>query len=96
MLEKPAIADATLHTALRNALNLAVQQIEFLPLGADPNTTVYRAMTAEGGAFFVKLCTGAFDAITICAATSMPAVRLSGLMPRVVSLIPGNVPAIAD
>ena len=85
MLEKTAIADTTLHAALRNALNLAVQQIEFLPLGAHPNTAVYRATTAEGAAFFVKLRTGAFDAITICATTFKPAVRLHGLMPRVVS-----------
>lgn len=65
MLEKPAIEDASILAALRDQYNLTIAQIEFLPLGADPNTAVYRATAADGAAYFVKLRTGAFDEITV-------------------------------
>lgn len=64
MLEKPAIEDVSILAALRGNYNLAIEQIEFLPLGADPNTAVYRATATDGAAYFVKLRTGPFDEIT--------------------------------
>ena len=45
------------------AYGLAVDQLTFLPLGADQNTAVYRAGTASGTADFVKLRRGHFDDI---------------------------------
>lgn len=61
MLEKPALADSTLIACLQRAYGLAVTAITFLPLGADANAAVYRAVTAEGNAYFVKLRRGHFE-----------------------------------
>ena len=43
MLDKPELPDETLLTCLQAAFNPAITQVEFLPLGADNNTAVYRA-----------------------------------------------------
>ncbi len=81
MLEKPAIEDASIHAALRNDFNLAVRQIDFLPLGADLNTAVYRATTAEGAAYFVKLRTGAFNEITVTLPAYLAAQGIRQIVP---------------
>ena len=63
MLEKPDIADATLLACLRDFYGVDNAQLEFLPLGADRNTAVYRAASAEA-TYFVKL-RGGFDEMTV-------------------------------
>lgn len=55
MLDNPRIEDATLIKCLHKKYELPIQQIKFLPLGADRNTVVYRADTDDGATFFVKL-----------------------------------------
>lgn len=65
MLEKPDLSDEKLSTCLQNAYGLRVMQIAFLPLGADPNTAVYRAVTADSTAYFVKLRSGVFDELSV-------------------------------
>lgn len=64
MLEKPNIEDHTIADCLQAAYDLTVRAIEFLPIGADKNTAVYRAATDEG-AYFVKLRSGTFDELTV-------------------------------
>ena len=61
MLEKPDIEETQISACLYNAYRLNVVQLTFLPLGADLNTAVYRAITDDGTAYFVKLRRGAFD-----------------------------------
>lgn len=61
MLEKPALQDERLIACLQNAYGLRVGGLTFLPLGADANAAVYRAVTANGNAYFVKLRSGRFD-----------------------------------
>lgn len=65
MLEKPKLADEKVSACLQVAFALHVVQLEFLPLGADPNTFTYRAMAADENAYFVKLRRGAFDEISV-------------------------------
>ena len=56
MLEPPAdLADDTLRTCLVTNYRLAVTELTFLPLGHDAWAWVYRARTADGGDFFVKV-----------------------------------------
>ena len=52
MLEKPDIADEQIIACLRDAYGLNIRQIEFLPLGADRNTAVYRAVAEDGSGVF--------------------------------------------
>lgn len=65
MLEKPAVQDAAIIACLRQEYGLAITRLEFLPLGADRNTAVYRAVTGPASAYFVKLRGGVFDEMPI-------------------------------
>ena len=60
MLEKPELQDEKIIACLQEAYRLQVDQLAFLPLGADFNTAVYRAAASDGRAYFVKLRSGVF------------------------------------
>ena len=64
MLEKPNIADELIISCLQKEHALYNTQLEFLPLGADMGTAVYRVVTETGAAYFLKLRRG-FDEITV-------------------------------
>lgn len=64
MLEKPHLNDEKILACLREQYALNVVQVAFLPLGADANTAVYRVVSADDRAYFVKLRRGVFDEIT--------------------------------
>src|SRR5690349_19305124 len=55
MLKKPALRDEQIISSLRDEYGLSVEKISFLPLGADPNTSVYHVVTKDGTRYFVKL-----------------------------------------
>ncbi len=65
MLEKPDLQDENIVACLRNEYGLLVTQITFLPLGADQNTAVYRVVTEDDRAYFVKLRRGVFDETSV-------------------------------
>ncbi len=65
MLEKPKIRDEAILTCLQREYGLYALELVFLPLGADLNTAVYRAVTQGGIAYFVKLRSGAFDETSV-------------------------------
>ena len=64
MLEKPKIPDELIISHLQKQYELSVAQLEFLPLGADAGTAVYRVLTEEGSSCFLKLRKG-FAEITV-------------------------------
>ncbi len=55
MLDRPNLPDDHILAVLHTAFALPVKALHFLPLGADSNTPVYRAETADGVPYFVKL-----------------------------------------
>lgn len=65
MLEPPTLSTEKISAALRGVYGLQVSQLVFLPLGADPNTAVYRVVTAQGTPYFLKLRQGAFEALAV-------------------------------
>ena len=65
MLEKPAIADAEIVACVQDVFGLQVQEISFLPLGADVNTAVYRLVTKAQEACFLKIRSGPFREISV-------------------------------
>lgn len=46
---------------MRADYGMPAANLDFLPLGADANTAVYRAVTGQGTLCFVKLRSGSFD-----------------------------------
>jgi spectinomycin phosphotransferase len=65
MLEKPDLKDDTVLACLQDAYGLHVDTIAFLPLGADPNTAVYRAEADNTRPYFVKVRRGDFLAASV-------------------------------
>jgi spectinomycin phosphotransferase len=65
MLEKPVLTDEEIIDCLQVEFGLVVENLSFLPLGADLNTAVYRAVTDDKTAFFVKLRRGDFKEASI-------------------------------
>jgi spectinomycin phosphotransferase len=63
MLEKPDIPDQLILSHVQDEYGVHATQVTFLPLGADVNTSVYRLVTADGTAYFLKLRKGVFDEI---------------------------------
>lgn len=61
MIEKPALEDNKIIRCLHEGFGIAGIRMEFLPLGADNNTAVYRASSGDGSGFFVKLRRSEFD-----------------------------------
>jgi spectinomycin phosphotransferase len=65
MLEKPDLQDSRIISRLQDEFGLHVHYLVFLPLGADVNTAVYRVVTGDETAYFLKLRKGDFDEISM-------------------------------
>lgn len=65
MLEKPNLQEQKIISHLQTEYRLPVTQVTFLPLGADINTAVYRAITQDKTPYFLKLRRGAFNEATV-------------------------------
>jgi spectinomycin phosphotransferase len=61
MLEKPKLNDEEIISCLQNDFGLGINNITFLPLGADLNTAVYRVTAKNGKDYFLKLRSGEFN-----------------------------------
>ena len=65
MLEKPDLQDEKIIACLQADYGLPAVRVAFLPLGADPNTAVYRTVAGDETPYFVKLRRGVFDEIAL-------------------------------
>jgi spectinomycin phosphotransferase len=61
MLEKPQIQDEKIMACVQLEYGLQVARVEFLPLGNDQNSAVYRVVAENGTPYFLKLRSGVFD-----------------------------------
>ncbi|MBX3010618.1 MAG: aminoglycoside phosphotransferase family protein [Caldilineaceae bacterium] len=81
MLEKPDLDEAQISACLQEHYGLALAQVTFLPLGADSNTAVYRAVTATGTAYFVKLRRGTFQELMVTLPKWLSAQGIAQIIP---------------
>jgi spectinomycin phosphotransferase len=65
MLEKPGVQDARIVARLQDEYGLRVDDLSFLPLGADEASAVYRAVAKDKTPYFVKLRLGLFDEMSV-------------------------------
>lgn len=65
MLEKPVLDEQILVDCLWDEYALRLTGLEFLPLGADFSTAVYRGDAADGRTYFIKLRRKPFDDIGV-------------------------------
>lgn len=65
MLEKPPLKEEKIVASLERDFGLSVDNITFLPLGADLDTAVYRVAAGDGTRYFLKLRRGAFHRASV-------------------------------
>lgn len=65
MLEPPDLHETAISACLGAAYGLSIAEIVFLPLGADPDTAVYRAVASDGRVYFLKLRRGHFPEASV-------------------------------
>ncbi len=65
MLEPPPLPYESVVSCLLSDFGVQASGLNFLPLGADPHTAVYRATAADGSEYFVKLRSGNFFAASV-------------------------------
>ena len=61
MVDKPDFPDEKIIVCIQVAYDIPIIQVEFLPLGGDLSTAVYRVITADGTTYFCKLKLEEFD-----------------------------------
>ena len=83
MLEKPDLADERVVACLEGAYGMHVVQLAFLPLGADPNTAVYRVAADDGTPYFLKLRRGMFDETSVALPKFLSDQGLAEIIPPV-------------
>ena len=86
MLEKPEIEEREIIRCVQAEYGLPVQAITFLPLGADQNTAVYRVVTRDGTAYFLKLRRGEFDEASVAVPNYLHAQGLTNIIPSLTTL----------
>lgn len=65
MLEKPDLPERLILAHLEEEYGLKMARLSFLPIGADVNTAVYRAVAMDKRAYFLKLRKGDFFEISL-------------------------------
>jgi spectinomycin phosphotransferase len=65
MLEKPELQDEKIIDCIKDEYGLTIDQVAFLPIGADLNTAVYCVVTTDKTRYFLKLRRGLFDETSV-------------------------------
>lgn len=65
MLKRPALSDENIIVCLQAEYELLIDQLAFLPLGADQNTAVYHLVADGGKSYFLKLRAGVFNEVSV-------------------------------
>ena len=81
MLEKPTIADAEIVACVQDAFGLQVDEMSFLPLGADGHTAVYQLIAQDEKPYFLKLRSGPFKESSVTLPHFLHAQGIQELIP---------------
>lgn len=83
MLEAPNLSLDELAGFVQGAYGVQINRIDFLPLGADVNTAVFRVSVSDADCF-LKLRSGAFDETSV----TLPALLTAQGNPHIIPIIP--------
>jgi spectinomycin phosphotransferase len=86
MLEKPALQDEKIISCLGIEYGIKISQLIFLPLGADINTAVYRAVTENDISFFVKLRKDNFDPTSVLLPAFLHEQNIPNIIPPIATV----------
>ena len=65
MLQKPDLDEGKIIEAVLENYGIRIRQLEFLPVGADQNTFLFRGTSQEGSPYFIKLRSGIFEELSV-------------------------------
>jgi len=85
MLEKPELKDEKIIRCLRDEFGLIVEEITFLPLGADLNTAVYRVSAEDGKDYFLKLRSGEFNVASVAVPKYLSDLGMKQVIPPLIT-----------
>jgi spectinomycin phosphotransferase len=85
MLEKPDLQDEQIIACLQDEYGLLAVQLAFLPLGADRDTAVYRAIADDGTPYFCKLRRGVFDETSVALSKCLSDQGIVQILPPLVT-----------
>lgn len=83
MLEPPTITPEAIAACVHTAYAIDLKHIAFLPLGADSNTAVYKALAADSTPYFVKLRRGEFDSVAVTVPKLLSDAGITAIIPPV-------------
>lgn len=83
MVIKPDLKNEDIVRCLRDAYGLNVEEIYFLPLGADFKTTVYRITTSRKMDYFLKLRSGEFFEASVLVPKYLADVGIKQIIPPI-------------
>ena len=81
MLKETELKDEQIVRCMRDEYGLSIEKISFLPLGADTNTSVYRAVTKDEINYFVKLKKGDFNEASVIIPNFLSALGIKQVIP---------------
>lgn len=84
MFSKPDIKEDAICACVRIAYGIRIDTLTFLPIGADTNTAVYRALTKDKQSYFIKLRSGVF----YHACVDVPHILKTSGNPHIISALP--------
>ncbi len=83
MLEKPDLPDQAILACLQREYSLQVEDLSFLPIGADLNTAVFRVDAAGREVYFLKLRKGEFNEIAVQVPRLLYSAGISAVIPPI-------------
>ena len=85
MLEKPEMRDEQIINCLRNEYGLSIEKTSSLPLGADPNVSVYRVVTKDKVSYFVKVKKGEFNEASVTVPNFLSRLGIKQVIPALIT-----------
>jgi spectinomycin phosphotransferase len=80
MLTKPPISEQSIIACLHASFGLSVSEVDFLPIGADAYSFVYRVTAGNGTPYFLKLRRANFDKVAVAVAAFLHAQGIRQVM----------------
>ncbi len=81
MLERPNITDEAIAAGMLGLYGLAVNDVTFLPIGYDVQSSAFKLQAQDGKSYFLKLRSGNFIPITVKVPELLSSLGINGIIP---------------
>lgn len=83
MLKPPPIKNESIISYIYNTYGLQAESLVFIPIGADLNTSVFKAGCTDGNQYFVKLRLGAWNKASVTIPNYLAQTGLQHVIPTI-------------